>query len=101
MKCLRSNWLERMEAHWLSPICINNDIEQEECGQRKNHRGTFSLAWLPVEEARELSQTWDKHYFWFVGEQPGFIRTGDMVEQALGKCPVFATEQLFLITGSG
>lgn len=36
-------------AHWLSAICMKNDIEQEECGQRKNHRCTYPLAWLPVE----------------------------------------------------
>lgn len=93
--------LARKDGSSLAFTNLHNDTEQEECGQRKNHRGTFSLAWLPVEEAKELSQTWDKHCFWFVGEQPGFIRTGDMVEQALGKCPVFATLQLFLITGSG
>lgn len=41
--------LWRRQAHWLSAICMKNDLEPEECGQRKNHRRTYPLAWLPVE----------------------------------------------------
>lgn len=59
---------------------MQNDREQEECGQRRSLRCPYALARLPLpSQIRvEPGQTWRQNIIApGVGEQPGFIRPGD------------------------